>query len=70
MHTSPTSSPASGSLVAEHRTDQFQGDREADFGAVVGAGEVGWEEPGEAVARDRGLYAEVNVAGDGRVADL
>ncbi|MFE9837688.1 hypothetical protein ACFYP4_21515 [Streptomyces sp. NPDC005551] len=43
---------APGALVAEHRTDQFQGDRKGDLGPVVVAGEVGREEPAEAVPRN------------------
>ncbi|MFE9681002.1 hypothetical protein [Streptomyces sp. NPDC006285] len=44
--------PAPGALVAEHHPDQFQGDREADLGPVVVAGEVGREELSEAVLRN------------------
>ncbi|MCQ9134676.1 hypothetical protein [Streptomyces hilarionis] len=66
----PRLQSAPGALVAEHDPDQLKSDRKRDLGPVVVAGEVGREEPVEAVPLNRRLPTEVDEAGDRRFADL
>ncbi|MFE7842879.1 hypothetical protein ACFU53_44500 [Streptomyces sp. NPDC057474] len=57
-------------FVAEHGPYQLQSDRKGDLGPVVVAGEVGREEPAEAMSPIRRLHAEVDETGDCGLADL